>query len=94
MNRRDPGVTQPLEHHVRLFARARDLVGRDTVTVRLAPGATVADLRLRLAVDYPVLASLLARSALAVNNEFAKDTLILPRHAEVALLPPVSGGSY
>jgi molybdopterin converting factor subunit 1 len=77
---------------VRLFARARDLVGADRVTVSLPAGATVGDLRRRLAVDYPALAGLLARSALAVGGEFAHDTDPLPADAEVALLPPVSGG--
>jgi molybdopterin converting factor small subunit len=56
-------------------------------------GARVADLRKHLAVRFPAMAGLLERSAVAVNNEFAADTLILPHGAEIALLPPVSGGS-
>lgn len=78
--------------HVRLFARARDLAGADVLRIELPDGATVADLRRRLAADYPPLSSLLERSALAVENEFAADSLVLPVDAEVALLPPVSGG--
>ena len=78
--------------HVRLFARARDLAGADVLRVELPDSATVADLRRRLAADYPTLSSLLERSALAVENEFAADSLVLPADAEVALLPPVSGG--
>ena len=77
---------------VRLFARARDLAGADTLRIELPDGATVADLRRRLAADCPALASLLERSALAVANEFAADSLVLAGAAEVALLPPVSGG--
>jgi molybdopterin converting factor subunit 1 len=77
---------------VRLFARARDLAGADAVRVELPDGATVADLRRRLAADYPALAGLLERSALAVDNDFADDSHVLPTNAEVALLPPVSGG--
>lgn len=78
--------------HVRLFARARDLAGADLLRVELPDGATVAGLRRRLAADHPALASLLERSALAVENEFAEDSLVLSGDAEVALLPPVSGG--
>jgi molybdopterin converting factor subunit 1 len=78
---------------VRLFARARDLAGVDTFTFELPSGATVAVLRRRISEDYPALAGLLARSAIAVNNEFAPDSLVLTANAEVALLPPVSGGS-
>jgi molybdopterin converting factor subunit 1 len=79
-------------YQVRLFARARDLAGTDTITLDLPERATVAELRQRLAAAYPALADLLHRSALAVNDEFAADTLIIPPRAEIALLPPVSGG--
>jgi molybdopterin converting factor subunit 1 len=77
---------------VRLFARARELAGADAIDVEVPAGATVRDLRRRIAQDHPVLARLAERSALAVNDEFAEDGLILPLGAEVALLPPVSGG--
>jgi molybdopterin converting factor subunit 1 len=77
---------------VRLFARARDIVGKDVALVELPPAATVADLRRCLDTDYPTLKSLLEKSALAVNNEFASDSLLLPPNSEIALLPPVSGG--
>lgn len=77
---------------IRLFARARDLAGSDVLNVELAEGATIAELRRRLADDYPALASLLQRSALAVANDFADDSRILSANDEVAVLPPVSGG--
>lgn len=78
--------------HVRLFARAKDVAGTESAKIELAEGSTVGELRRRLAAAYPKLAALLERSALAVNDEFAEDSLILPPRAEVALLPPVSGG--
>lgn len=77
---------------IRLFARARELAGTDTLEVELPAGATVAELRRRIAGTCPALADLLGRSALAVNNEFADDSETLPSTAEVAVLPPVSGG--
>lgn len=77
---------------VRLFARARDLAGADAVVLDLPAGATAGDLRRHLADAHPRLAGLLERSALAVNDELADDDLTLPHGAEVALLPPVSGG--
>ena len=78
---------------VRLFARAKDLAGAEAVEVELPAGATVGDLRRRLAEAKPALTSLLGRSAVAVNDEFANDNMVLPPDAAVALLPPVSGGS-
>jgi molybdopterin synthase catalytic subunit len=75
-----------------LFARAKDLAGTSSVVLDLPEGATVGQLRQRLAEVQPALAPLLERSALAVNDEFAEDKTTLPLDAEVALLPPVSGG--
>ena len=77
---------------VRLFARARDLAGSSALAVELSDGSTVAALRRRLAEKFPALAGLLAHSAVAVNDEFAADTAVLPPDARIALLPPVSGG--
>jgi molybdopterin converting factor subunit 1 len=77
---------------VRLFARARELAGVDAVNVDLPAGGTVADLRTRLGEAFPALRPLVPRSAVAVNEEFATEDMILSAAAEVALLPPVSGG--
>jgi len=77
------------EVRVRLFARARELVGADKVAVA---GSTVGDVRRALAAAYPALAALLPRSAFAVNAEFADDALAVRPGDEVAVLPPVSGG--
>jgi len=78
--------------HVRLFAGARDLAGADHVVVELPAGATVADLRARLVALCPRLAELAKRCAVAVDAEFAGDGDVLKDGAEIALLPPVSGG--
>jgi molybdopterin converting factor subunit 1 len=77
---------------VRLFARARDLAGADAVRVELPEGSTTADLRRALAETCPALRGLLERSAVAISGEFAEDTQSLTADAEVALIPPVSGG--
>jgi molybdopterin converting factor subunit 1 len=78
--------------HVRLFARAKEIVGADRISIELPAGATVALLRRQLASKYPSLKEILARSALALKDEFAEDGSIVPAEAEVAVLPPVSGG--
>lgn len=75
-----------------LFAAARDRVGTDALAVELPSGATVADLRAALADRCPALAPLLARSAVAVNHDYAADSRRLQPGDEVALIPPVSGG--
>jgi molybdopterin converting factor subunit 1 len=77
---------------VHLFARARDVAGAPRLSLDLPEMSTVGALRRRLREVFPGLASLLDHSALAVNNEFAGDDVVLAPGAEVALLPPVSGG--
>jgi molybdopterin converting factor subunit 1 len=77
---------------VLLFASAQDLAGTRSITLEVPEGATVAELRRRLAAAKPALTALLERSALAVNGEFAADDNMLSPTAEIALLPPVSGG--
>jgi molybdopterin converting factor subunit 1 len=77
---------------IHFFARAKDLAETDQAQLDLPVGATIGDLRKELARKYPRLGPLLDRSALAVNNEFAEDGMVLEPGAEVALLPPVSGG--
>ncbi len=77
---------------VNLFAAMRDLTGTDAAAVELPPGATVADLRRVLGERFPNAAGLLARSAVAVNHDFAEDSLSLRASDEVAVIPPVSGG--
>ena len=77
---------------VHLFARLRDLAGADAVALTLPEGATVADVRRALAARHPGLAELLARSAVAVNHDFAPDAAAVAQGLEVAVIPPVSGG--
>jgi molybdopterin converting factor subunit 1 len=78
--------------NVLLFARARDLIGADRIEIAAPEPATIGELRRRLVQQYPSVAGLLEKSAFAVNDEFADDRAAIPLGAEVALLPPVSGG--
>ena len=76
------------------FATALDAVGSAETEHELADGSTIADLIEGLTAAYPDLAALWPRLAVAVDGEVASDRAT-PLHdgAEVALLPPVSGGS-
>lgn len=78
---------------VRLFAILRERVGRESVEVDLAEGATVAD-ALRALSELPALAGVLDRLpvAMAVNREYATMETCLVAQDELALIPPISGG--
>ena len=78
---------------VKLFAVARQRVGKDELEIEVSSAApTVADLRAEVKERYPALAEVLPYIRVAVNSEYASDATVLPKAAEVALIPPVSGG--
>jgi molybdopterin synthase catalytic subunit len=74
------------------FASAADALGPES-WLELPAAATVADLKVRLAGEHPAFAALWPRLAVAVDGELAGDGTPLRDGAEVALLPPVSGGA-
>jgi len=78
---------------VQLFATLRERAGAKSVAVEIPEGATVAQLVERIATDYPTLAPSLRTTIVAVNQEFAFPPTPLKAGDEVALFPPVSGGS-
>jgi molybdopterin converting factor subunit 1 len=75
---------------VHLFAAAAERVGRSAI--ELPQPATVTALRRLLADNWPSLADLLPRCAVAVNHEYAADDVVLHPGDEIAVIPPVSGG--
>jgi len=75
------------------FATAGEALGTGEVAVELPEGSRVEDLRRRLDADHPGLAPLWPRLAVAVDGELAAAATLLTDGCEVALLPPVSGGS-
>ena len=77
---------------LRLFAVARQLAGRDRLSLELPDDATLAKLRDRLAEEVPQLAPVLGQMTFAIGTEYADDGTVIPPDAEVACIPPVSGG--
>ena len=77
---------------VRLFAAARQRLGRDTIEVLLPPGATLAELRRAIVQSQPELSDLIPRALFAIDAEYASDAAPLSESAEIACIPPVSGG--
>ena len=77
---------------VRLFAVARELAGREWVSLELPEGSTLADLRASLAAELPSLAPILPQVLFAVGTEYARDATVISADSEVACIPPVSGG--
>jgi MoaE-MoaD fusion protein len=75
------------------FAILRERLKLDHETVELADGASVADVRAAISARHPAIAPLLARVQAAVNRSWVPDDHRVAEGDELALLPPVAGGS-
>jgi molybdopterin synthase catalytic subunit len=75
------------------FAAARERAGIPRETLELREGATAADARDAACAAHPALRAIAERLRLAVDQEFAPEDRPLRDGAEVAFIPPVSGGA-
>lgn len=77
---------------VRLFAGTREAVGSGALDLDLAEGARVADAFDALCARHPRLAPYRGHALLALDGAFVPATTPLRAGAELAIMPPVSGG--
>lgn len=77
---------------VKLFARARDLAGAETIAVELQDGATIGDLRTQLREQYPDLAGLVPSLLFACGTDYVDDSVTIAADTDLVCFPPVSGG--
>ena len=85
--------THLMRVRVLFFGMLKDLAGKSCDTLDLPEGATVRGLLARVESQIPRLKDSLASLAVAVNQQYAAPETELKADDEVALLPPVSGGS-
>jgi len=83
----------PITVRVRFFARYAELVGRSEAAVSLSPPATVEDVVRRVREALPGAQALPERPLAAVNMKHVKLEARVQSGDEVALLPPIAGGS-
>ena len=77
---------------VLFFAQARERAGRGEAALALPAGSRVRDALDALALEHAALAPLWPHLAVAVDGVLARPDTELTDGAELALLPPVSGG--
>ena len=78
---------------VLFFGLLKDILGRSDDTLELAAGATVGTVFEHYASQYPRLSEMADSIALARNHEFVEPDEVVEDGDEIALMPPVSGGS-
>ena len=77
---------------VLFFAQVRERAGRASAELSLPEGSRVADALTAVAGEHPALEPLWPQLAVAVSGRLARPDTPLSAGAEIALLPPVSGG--
>lgn len=77
---------------VLLFARLREVCGRQQLCIDLADGATVSDCFAQLGERFPELRELRGSVVVAINEDFATWRDCPTDGDTVAFIPPVSGG--
>lgn len=75
------------------FATFRERAGTRQAAAALPEGMTVGEFKRWLGEQYPALAEGSTTVLVAINKEYAFDEEVIPDGAEIALFPPVSGGS-
>ncbi len=82
-----------LRVRIRLFARLRELAGARVVDVEVDRGAVVDDAWRALVVLHPAVAPMRPHVRFAVDGAYVDASAPLADGAEVACIPPVSGGA-
>lgn len=82
-----------MQVHVLFFGILKDLVGKPSDSLSLPENATLGDVLAHYEQAIPRLKETAASLAMSVNQEYAGPATKLRPGDEVALLPPVSGGS-
>jgi molybdopterin synthase catalytic subunit len=78
---------------VLFFATLKDLIQRDELPLDIASGSTIGELKAHISSLYPETSQILLRAVASINHQFAFDEDVIPDNAEIAIFPPVSGGS-
>jgi MoaE-MoaD fusion protein len=81
-------------NHVKLlfFATLRDRAGMRSMELDIPLDLTIQGLKDKLSNEYPNLKESMKSVLTTINREYAFDEAVIPRNAEVAMFPPVSGG--
>jgi len=75
------------------FAVLRERIHLGSETIEIALDADVSAARVEIAVRHPEIAPLLPMVRAAVNRTMADENQLLSEGDELALIPPVAGGS-
>ncbi|MFZ4375957.1 MAG: MoaD/ThiS family protein [Saprospiraceae bacterium] len=76
---------------VKAFGIAKEILGNSSIEIEPDTVLTVGQLKEYLFENYPEMVKL-KTMAIAVNQSYATDEMLLTEGAEIVIIPPVSGG--
>ena len=81
-------------NHVKLlfFATLRDRAGTKSMELDIPADLTIQELKDKISTEFPNLKESMSSVLITINREYAFDEAVIPRNAELAMFPPVSGG--
>ena len=77
---------------VLLFALAKQQIGQSLIEVEVKPGASIGELKNAIIAQFPKSEQIVAKSMFAQNDKYSTDQEAVDPKAEIACIPPVSGG--
>ena len=77
---------------LRLFAVAKQAAGSETIELEIPDGANIGRLRRALVEQVPGLSGMVDQMVFAMDSEYVGDETQVRANADVACIPPVSGG--
>ena len=77
-----------MQQKIKVFGQLAEITG--TAEITLPKSSTTADLKKNILENYPALASF--SFMIAVDKSVLQGDALIPDNAEIALLPPFSGG--
>jgi molybdopterin converting factor subunit 1 len=76
---------------LKAFGIAKEILGNSSIEIEPDTVLTVGQLKDYLFENYPEMVKL-KTMAIAVNQSYASDEMLLTEDAEIVIIPPVSGG--
>ena len=86
-------IIHEMQVRILFFATLKDIAGVRQIQIDLPSGTTVADLLTRLERDYPKMKGYRSVVLTAINEEYVDQASAISDGDEVAIFPPVSGGT-
>lgn len=76
---------------VLLFGISKDLLGTTSLVFSISPNTTILEFKIQLQKEYPQLSEINSY-AIAINESYATNEIVLKENDLIAIIPPVSGG--